>query len=217
MVKAVIFDLDGLMFDTEPMWTTFWRPALESLGLPYHEELPDAFRGTAGESSRRILRSFYGENVDADAILQRFNDCAREAFKKPVPKKPGLDELVSWLAGQNIPMAVASSSEREVIERHLVNGNLEKYFQVIVSGHEVTCSKPDPEIFYLAASKMNVSPSECLVLEDSHNGVRAGARGGFITVMVPDLLPVTEEMRGLYTAECADLREVLEMLKAGRL
>ncbi|MCD7737471.1 MAG: HAD family phosphatase [Lachnospiraceae bacterium] len=214
MVKGVIFDLDGLMFDTEPMWTTFWRPTLESLGLPYYEELPDAFRGTAGESSRRVLRSFYGENVDTDAILQRFNDCARKAFSRPVPKKPGLDELIHWLSEQNIPMAVASSSAREVIERHLVNGGLETYFQVIVSGHEVTCSKPDPEIFLLAAKKLNVKPEECLVLEDSHNGVRAGNRGGFITIMVPDLLPVTDEMRRLYTAECRNLSEVLELLKS---
>ncbi|MCD8131981.1 MAG: HAD family phosphatase [Lachnospiraceae bacterium] len=217
MVKAVIFDLDGLMFDTEPMWTTFWKPTLESLGLLYYEELPDAFRGTAGESSREVLRSFYGENVDTDAILRRFNDCAREAFARPVPKKPGLDKLIEWLSGQNIPMAVASSSSREVIERHLANGKLEKYFQVIVSGHEVACSKPDPEIFLLAAKRMNVNPAECLVLEDSHNGVRAGKRGGFITVMVPDLLPVTEEMKSLYTAECRDLFEVLELLKEGKI
>ncbi|MCD8068731.1 MAG: HAD hydrolase-like protein [Lachnospiraceae bacterium] len=94
MVKAVIFDLDGLMFDTEPMWTTFWKPTLESLGLPYYEELPDAFRGTAGESSRKVLRTFYGENVDMDAILRRFNDCAREAFAGPVPKNPGREKRV---------------------------------------------------------------------------------------------------------------------------
>ncbi|MCD8380897.1 MAG: HAD family phosphatase [Lachnospiraceae bacterium] len=217
MIKGVIFDLDGLMFDTEPMWTTFWRPALASLGLPYREELPDAFRGTAGESSREVLRSFYGEQVDADAIMDRFFGCAKEAFAQPVPKKPGLDELTAWLYEEKIPMAVASSSEREVIERHLLNAHLEQYFPVILSGHEVACSKPDPEIFLRAARELHVKPKECLVLEDSHNGVRAGYRGGFLTVMVPDLLPVTDEMRGIASAICGDLHEVLKLMKAGKL
>ena len=169
MINGVIFDMDGLMFDTERMWATFWEPALAALGLEYKEGLAEAERGTAGETSRNIVRQFYGEDCDANAIIDSLHRVADEEFQKPVPKKPGLDELLAWLDANHIPMAVASSSRVHVIE-----GNL-------------------------------------------NNGVRAGAAGGFVTVMVPDLLPADDEMRGLYTMECTSLNEVLAKLKTGEL
>ena len=113
-------------------------------------------------------------------------------------------------------MAVASSSRMDVIQRNLDNWGMRSYFSVLASGQQVTRSKPDPEIFLLAAKKLGVAPGHALVLEDSYNGVRAGAAGGFVTVMVPDLLPADDEMRRLYTAECQSLFEVLDGLKANR-
>ena len=90
-------------------------------------------------------------------------------------------------------------------------------FKAIISGEMVTRSKPDPEAFLLGAKAIGVAPASCLVLEDSHNGVRAGAAGGFVTVMVPDLMPDTPEMQGLYTMKCDNLNQVLDKLKAGEL
>ena len=124
---------------------------------------------------------------------------ASAGSQKPVPKKPGLDELLAWLDANHIPMAVASSSRVHVIEGNLNNWGLTHYFKALVSGQQVKHSKPDPEIFLLAAEKLGTDPAHTLVLEDSYNGVRAGAAGGFVTVMVPDLLPADDEMRGLYT------------------
>ena len=217
MINGVIFDMDGLMFDTERMWATFWKPALAALGLEYKEGLAEAERGTAGETSRNIVRQFYGEDCDANAIIDSLHRVADEEFQKPVPKKPGLDELLAWLDANHIPMAVASSSRVHVIEGNLNNWGLTHYFKALVSGQHVAHSKPDPEIFLLTAEKLGVEPARCLVLEDSYNGVRAGARGGFITVMVPDLVPADDEMRGLYTMECTSLNEVLAKLKTGEL
>ena len=97
MINGVIFDMDGLMFDTERMWATFWEPALAALGLEYKEGLAEAERGTAGETSRNIVRQFYGEDCDANAIIDSLHRVADEEFQKPVPKKPGLDELLAWL------------------------------------------------------------------------------------------------------------------------
>ena len=114
-------------------------------------------------------------------------------------------------------MAVASSSRVHVIEGNLNNWGLTHYFKALVSGQQVKRSKPDPEIFLLAAEKLGTDPAHTLVLEDSYNGVRAGAAGGFVTVMVPDLLPADDEMRGLYTMECTSLNEVLAKLKTGEL
>ena len=218
MINGVIFDMDGTMFDTERMWATFWDPALKALGLPYKEGLAEAARGTAGETTRNVVRSFYGPDCDADGIVESLHRVADEVFlSAPVPKKPGLDELLAWLDANHIPMAVASSSRVHVIEGNLNNWGLAHYFKALVSGQQVKHSKPDPEIFLLAAEKLGTAPAHTLVLEDSYNGVRAGAAGGFVTVMVPDLLPADDEMRGLYTMECTSLNEVLAKLKTGEL
>ncbi|MGN0706850.1 MAG: HAD family hydrolase [Faecalibacterium sp.] len=216
MIQGVIFDMDGLMFDTENIWTRMWRPALAEAGLDYKEGLAEAVRGTTGEMSRSIVRQFYGPDCDARAVMDNLQRLGTEAFHAaPVPKKPGLDALLKWLHQHSIPAAVASSSRESDIRYHLESWDLTHYFSAIVSGPEIARSKPDPEIFLTAAARLGVEPAHCLVLEDSYNGVRAGAAGGFVTVMVPDLQPPNEEMRRTYTMECASLNEVLDKLKAG--
>ena len=218
MIDGVIFDMDGTMFDTERMWATFWEPALAALGLPYREGLAEAARGTAGVTTRNVVRQFYGPDCDAEAIVDSLHRVADEVFfSAPVPKKPGLDALLAWLKARHIPMAVASSSREAMIRHNLDVWGLTQDFTAIVSGQHVAHSKPDPEIFLLTAQKLGVEPARCLVLEDSYNGVRAGAAGGFVTVMVPDLVPADAEMKRLYTMECASLEEVLEKLKAGEI
>lgn len=217
MIQGVIFDLDGLMFDTERMWATFWKPALAPLGLPYREGLDEDARGTAGETMRAVLRKYYGPDCDTEAILDSLHAVANKAFASPAPKKPGLDELLAYLKAKGIPMAVASSSREDVVRRHLKNGNIEAYFGAVVTGDQVARSKPAPDIFLLAAQKLGVRPADCLVLEDSYNGVRAGHAGGFVTIMVPDLLPADEEMRALYTTECVSLHAVRRLLEETHL
>ena len=217
MIKGVIFDMDGLMFDTERIWATLWEPALAGLGLSYKEGLDAAARGTAGDSMRAVLRRFFGPDCDTDAIMEALHQQAETAFQAPPPKKPGLDELIAYLEAQHIPMVVASSSRMTSILRHLNNWHMADHFKALISGEQFSASKPDPEIFLLAAEKLGTDPAHTLVLEDSYNGVRAGAAGGFVTVMVPDLLPADDEMRGLYTMECTSLNEVLAKLKTGEL
>ena len=217
MIQGVIFDMDGLMFDTERIWATLWKPALATLGLTYPEGLDVAARGTSGDSMRKVLRRFLGEDCDPDAIIEALHREAEKAFQAPPPKKPGLDELLCWLSQQNIPMAVASSSRRSSILHHLDCWGLTHYFKALVSGEDVTESKPNPAIFHLAAQKLGTLPRHTLVLEDSFNGVRAGAAGGFVTVMVPDLAQPDQEMCSLYTARCDSLFDVLRMLEAGEL
>ena len=217
MINGVIFDMDGLMFDTERVWATLWEPALATLGLSYKEGLDVAARGTAGNTMRAVLRRFYGENCDTDAIIEALHAQAEKAFQAPPPKKPGLDELLAWLEQRHIPMVVASSSRMASIRHHLDGWGLTHYFKAVISGEQFVSSKPDPEIFLLTAEKLGVEPARCLVLEDSYNGVRAGAAGGFVTVMVPDLSPATDEMRRIYTCECASLHEVRRKLEDGEL
>ena len=145
---------------------------------------------------RAVLRRFYGENCDTDAIIGALHAQAEKAFQAPPPKKPGLDEILTWLDAQHIPMAVASSSRMASIRHHLDGWGLTHYFKVIVSGEQFSASKPDPEIFLRAAEALGTGPGRTLVLED--------------------MAPADDEMRRLYTAECRDLYEVLDGLQNER-
>ena len=144
MIKGVIFDMDGLMFDTERIWATLWKPALATLGLPYKEGLDAAARGSAGDSMRAVLRRFYGPDCDTDAIMDALHAQAETAFQAPPPKKPGLDELIAYLEAQHIPMVVASSSRMASILRHLNNWHMTDHFQALISGEQFTCVQARP-------------------------------------------------------------------------
>ena len=214
MIRGVIFDMDGTMFDTERMWATFWVPALARLGLEYREGLAEAERGTAGETSLAIVRQFYGPDCDAKAIIDSLHQEADAAFSAaPVPKKPGLDPLLDWLEGQGIPMAVASSSRLAGIRRNLDAWGMTDRFQALLSGEQVQHSKPDPEIFLRAAQALGVDPAECLVLEDSPNGLRAARAAGCKAVVVPDITPIPPESEGLWAARAATLADVIPLLE----
>lgn len=217
MVKGVIFDMDGLMFDTERLWDTFWEPCCRKLGLPLPvPEFMATGRGLAGENLLRHLAEFYPQ-IDPKVMLKEVYAVAAERFTRPVPCKPGLRELLEWLNEHRIPCIVASSSPRDIIANNLKNARVDGYFQGIVCGNDVEHSKPDPDIFLKAAAQLGLPAQDCLVLEDSFNGVRAGHAAGAVTVMVPDLAQPDEEIKQLYTCCCHDLLEVRQLLEEGKL
>lgn len=217
MYEAVIFDMDGLMFDTEPIWASCWPKTAIEFGVECMEGLADAMRGTNGAEAVSIIREWYGDEVDPKAFVDRFYKIAHEALAHGAEKKPGLDRLLEYLKTEGIPMAVASSSSREMIKANLIRGGILPYFDSIVSGIEVEHAKPYPDVFLKAADELGVPPQKSLVLEDSYNGVRAGFAGGFHTVMVPDLSEPTEEMERLATAIVLNLNDVVDMLASGTL
>ena len=134
-----------------------------------------------------------------------------------VPCKKGLKELLAALEDMGLPRIVASSSPRNMIEMNLQTTGTARYFHDVVSGTEVAHSKPAPDTFLVAAKKLHLDPHDCLVLEDSFNGVRAGRAAGCVTVMVPDLMQPTEEIAQLYDRKCEDLLEVRDLLIEGKL
>lgn len=217
MYEAVIFDMDGLMFDTEPIWASCWPKTAIEFGVECMEGLADAMRGTNGAEAVSIIREWYGDEVDPKAFVDRFYEIAHEVLAHGAEKKPGLDRLLEYLKTEGIPMAVASSSSREMIKANLIRGGILPYFDSIVSGIEVEHAKPYPDVFLKAADELGVPPQKSLVLEDSYNGVRAGFAGGFHTVMVPDLSEPTEEMERLATAIVLNLNDVVDMLASGTL
>ncbi len=216
MVEGVIFDMDGLMFDTEPLWTQVWEPVLAEMGFAYPHGLADAVRGTSGKSMEAIINRFVPE-ADAARVREGAYAAVHELIARGVPKKPGLDELLAFLDEQGVPMAVASSSALEVIEMNLNNGGVRAYFGQLLSGAGMANPKPAPDIFLQTAAAMGVDPARTLVLEDSLSGVRAGAAGGFVTVMVPDLVAPDEYAREHAAAICCDLHEVRGLLSSGEL
>lgn len=217
MYEAVIFDMDGLMFDTEPIWASCWPKTAIEFGVECKEGLADAMRGTNGAEAVSIIREWYGDEVDPKAFVDCFYEIAHEALAHGAEKKPGLDRLLEYLKTEGIPIAVASSSSREMIKANLIRGGILPYFDSIVSGIEVEHAKPYPDVFLKAADELGVPPQKSLVLEDSYNGVRAGFAGGFHTVMVPDLSEPTEEMERLATAIVLNLNDVVDMLASGTL
>ena len=217
MIRGVIFDMDGLMFDTERIWATLWAPAAERLGLPAPtEEFTAGARGLAGENMLHYLAKNY-PTVDPQLLLDTVRELGKTALYNGAPAKPGLYELLDYLEQAGIPRVVASSSSHETIRRYLKIAHVEQYFVGEISGQDVQFSKPSPDIFLEAARVLGLPPRDCLVLEDSFNGVRAGHASGAVTVMVPDLSQPDEEIRQLYDACCHDLAEVRDLLRDGRL
>jgi HAD superfamily hydrolase (TIGR01509 family) len=218
MVQGVIFDMDGLMFDTEPVWGACWEPVCAEYGISVPEGMVAGVRGCAGETMHAALRRFLGDEAPVEQIWIDEKDMVHEIIaSKGVPKKPCLDDLLQYLHDCGIPMAVASSSTIGAIKGNLARGGIEGYFDVVLSGESLGRGKPDPLIFLETAKLLGTEPSRTLVLEDSFNGVEAGYNGNFITVMVPDLAQPTDEVRAMATAVVDDLGDVIDLLESGAI
>ena len=219
MIQGVIFDMDGLMFDTERLWDTLWEPTCQALGIPMPEDTAAFYaggRGLAGEKLRAHIGRYFPQ-VDPQKMLDKIWQIGGERFAQGVPCKPGLKELLALLEERGIPRIVASSSPRSMIQQNLQTTGTARYFHDVVCGADVKNSKPAPDIFLEAARRLGLDIRNCLVLEDSFNGVRAGHAAGAVTVMVPDMAQPDAEIHSLYTRCCRDLLEVRDLLQAGAL
>ena len=218
MINGVIFDMDGLMFDTERASMRVWGEQLAQRGWQFTPALGNAIRGRNDAGIRAVLEQAYGPDFSYVPVRDGVRAGLLQLLDtEGMPVKPGLRELLEWLAENNIPRAIASSSRRVSVEHHCKSAGVMEYFDTVICGDMVTHSKPYPEIFLLAAKTMGVAPAQCLVLEDSFNGVRAGHAGGFVTVMVPDMDQPTPEITALYTRKADSLLTVRDWLKNGAL
>lgn len=218
MVKGIIFDLDGLMFDTEPVWIAAWDVAFQEQGLSFRRELLPQFFGASHEAIGKIVGKAYAGDVRALAAVHEHARIGREMMlEKGAAKKPRLDELLAFAKDQGIRCAVASASPKELISAHLDHGGIEGYFSAIAAGDDGLPSKPAPDVFLEAARRLGTEPAATAVLEDSALGIDAASAGGFIPVMVPDMVEPTEETRDKARFVCRSLHEVQELLAEGRL
>ncbi len=207
---AVVFDMDGLIFDSEKAGFVCWSEVLARYGFHEVTELYNACIGCSRVLTARIVREALGEDFPFEEFIEEvFRIYTARYGGGKMPLKPGVREILSWLKTQEKKTALASSSERETVMDLLGAAGLTEYFDVIVCGDMVTKSKPEPDIFLAACRLLGTAPERTFAVEDSYNGIRAAARGGLRPVMVPDMLPATEEMRSLAEAVEDDLHGVI--------
>jgi HAD superfamily hydrolase (TIGR01509 family) len=208
---AVIFDMDGLMLDTEPLYRRSWQDAAQAMEREISDELYATFIGRGTDDCMRMLGAHFGPEFMLSEFLQRSRAAWRECVtQRGIPHKPGLLELLEFFDAHALPRAVATSTKRE--NALFCLGELAARFHAIATGDEVQNGKPAPDIFLLAASRLGVAPATCLVLEDSDAGARAARAAGMNVVVVPDLLPPSPHA----THVCASLLEVRNLLSATR-
>ncbi len=216
-ISGVIFDMDGLIFDTEAIYSASNIATAKEFGLEGYDEA--YYRTEIGLCEKRAYQKYLTDFDFLDEnIIQQFFDESRKKAKaifteNGAPLKPGAIELLTYLNEENIPCIVASSNTRAAIDQLLEKADLEKYFITTVSGDEVTHAKPHPEIVEKAVDKLGTSPEETIMLEDSLNGIRASYSAKVPVIMVPDLIePNTEAFEKTYMIK-KDLFEVINLIK----
>ncbi|MGM9631198.1 HAD family hydrolase [Butyricicoccus sp.] len=214
MKKGAIFDMDGLLFDTERIYREVWSSPAPGFVPEVHPAVAEAVCGTSGEHLQAILEHYY-PGVDAPGYICWVLDRVADRLRYEVPKMPGCDEILSYLHANGVKLAVASSSRLNLIRRNLKNACIEHYFDAVISGDELESSKPAPDIFLIAAEQLGLAPEDCYVFEDGYNGIRAGAAAGCTTIMIPNLSEPTDEIRALCAAVYPGLPDALEAIRAG--
>ena len=201
---GAIFDMDGLLIDSERLFQRIWRELAAEAGYTLDDSFAAAICGSSGKVTEEVLRR-YVPGVDPQTLIDECYRRVIELEKKYIPLKPGAVEILEGMKRGSFRTALASSSPLDMIERNLEITGLTAFFDELVSGFEVQRGKPEPDIFLLAAGRLGLPERDCYVFEDSVNGIRAGHAAGCMAVMVPDLVQPTPEVRALCHGVYPDL------------
>jgi HAD hydrolase, family IA, variant 3 len=216
MKKGAIFDMDGLLFDTESLYQRAWTMVADDFGVERKPDLGKACSGTTGDLTERIVHEYH-PTVDAKAYIRRVVACVHDEMEKNLTVMAGVHEILAYFREQGVRMATASSSTVAQIEQNLRKSGLRDYFDVVVGGDLVTHGKPAPDIFLLAAERIGILPADCYVFEDGYNGLRGAAAAGCAPVMIPDTMPLTDEMRTLCKGIYPSLSDAMNAIQRGDL
>lgn len=214
MNKVVVFDMDGLMFDTEPLYYKANQKTADALSIPFDYSFYEKYIGASETDFFQAMFDQFPKNNVQQFIIDSKKDVEDLLSSEPPAIKKGLVELLAHLKEQGYKTVVASSSERKLVEKLLELTDLKGYFDAYIGGDEVAKSKPHPEIFQKAVQLVGDAQSDVLVLEDSLNGVRAAYEAGYKVVMVPDLLKPSEEAKAKALEICEDLEKILIKIKS---
>ena len=213
MVEGIIFDMDGVLLDTETQGMALTIRLAAKLGYAMAPEIYRQSLGAPGQRSGELFRSFLGQDYPHEEISRLYwEECTALARQDRIPKKPGLEECLAGLRGRGLPLALATSTPRKVVEIYLEHiPQMHGAFDAVVCGTDVAKGKPAPDIFLRAAEEIGVAPEHCLGVEDSHNGLLALKAAGIPAVMIPDLIPY-EGLKELVTYHLSSLTELLPLV-----
>ena len=212
-LEAVVFDMDGVIFDSERLVLECW----EKIGSEYHlEGMREAFLpciGTNSVKTREIVLERYGKDFPYDEFIRESSKLFHSIVDEGgLPIKKGVLELLAYLKDCEVPMALASSTRLKVVTQELKQAGLYEYFGVVMGGDQLKRSKPEPDIYLMTCEKLGVRPAYSYAIEDSYNGIRSAFSAGMKPIMVPDMLPPTEEMREKSIIVLEDLLQVRDWL-----
>jgi HAD superfamily hydrolase (TIGR01509 family) len=211
---AVVFDMDGLLFDTEALYEEAILAAAKAAGFDIRPALFRRMLGGAWLENRALLLDHYGDAFPVDDLHKAWMRHFDRLVETRLTLKSGATELLDTLDALRLPRAIATSSFHHDVQHHLAAHDLVGRFDVVVAHGDYAASKPAPDPFVMAAQRLGVDSRLCLALEDSFNGVRSASSAGMMTVMVPDLLEPTDEIRSLCTDVAPDLHAVRRLIAA---
>ncbi len=213
-MNAVIFDMDGVLFDTERLCERSWLEVAGKWKLPGMKEIFPKCIGLNANDSRKIVLGAYGEDFDYPKFREEASAWFRDYIEKNgLPVMDGVTECLQWLKSHGWKVGLASSTRQSTVLSHLEQAGIREYFSCVVTGDMVEHSKPLPDIYLLACRELGTRPEETYAVEDSPNGIRSAHGAGMIPLMVPDMLEPDEEMRNLSERIFNDLGEVLDYWK----
>ncbi|WP_313808455.1 HAD family phosphatase [Sphingobium sp.] len=211
-VRAVVFDMDGTLLDTEAEHRRTMAEAAAALGWPFSAELQLAMVGIHRDANRIMLVEHFGADFPLEQFYADSDLLFEAALEAVIPMRPGVEPVLARLASAGIPMAVATSTEEPHASRRLEKAGLLDYFDAVVTRNDVERPKPHPEPYLLAAKRLGVAAIDAVAVEDSHAGVRSAATAGMATIMIPDLLPPTEAELQLVAAVLPSLHDLAALI-----
>ena len=214
MICAVIFDMDGVLIDTEKHYNAAWCQAATEAGFPFTREHALLLRSCEAKEGEKLMQGIFGPSFDYYAIRERRRELVRERLAQyGLEKKPGVEETLRFLRAKGIKTAVATATALDITKSHLTTIGVCDLFDSIVSAKNVAHGKPEPDVYLYACEQIGERPQDCMAVEDSPNGIMAAYRAGLRTVMVPDLTQPDEELtKSLYACvnSLSDLCELVD-------
>lgn len=212
--KAVIFDMDGVIFDSERCIIECWKVIAKKHNIKDIEPVLTRCLGITYEEGKRIFLEHYGEDFPYDEWKKERSDLYHERYDDGrLPLKFGIRELLVYLKENGYKIGVASSTREAIVSKQLIDAGLREYFDNLTCGDMLERSKPEPDIYLMACERLGVKPEEAIAIEDSFNGIRSASRAGMFPIMVPDLTEPDEEMETLAGKILKNLLEVKEWLE----
>ena len=210
-IELFLFDMDGLLFDTETIYVEYGREVAKEMGYTITNEIIEKTTGLTDERARIIYKEELGQEFPYDEMMGTVKaHIFEKALKGEVPLKSGAEEILKFLKSNNKQMVLATSSDLRMANALTEGKDIKKYFSHFVTAEDVTHGKPDPEVFLIGAEKAGTSPEKTVVFEDSFNGIRAAHAAKTFPVMIPDKLKPTEEIEKLVYKKFDNLLEVLD-------